>query len=143
MSLNNNCLNRFPITGGRVHTSAGKRDLGSGIEKQPTIRYASGNPLYRWSFASVAVFLDQEARWLYEKGVIDMNTKCKVKLNKLQEMMNDLLMKVITHKEIYNDVFKLRNKLDEICSLAKQDKSLSAKQGKYFMALAFKKNWKK
>jgi len=89
------------------------------------------------------VFPDQEARWLYEKGVIDMNTKCKVKLNKLQEMMNDLLMKVITHKEIYNDVFKLRNKLDEICSLAKQDKSLSTKQGKYFMALAFKKNWKK
>jgi hypothetical protein len=72
-----------------------------------------------------------------------MNTKCKVKLNKLGDMMNDLLMKVTDKKEIYNDVFKLREKLDEICSLAKQDKSLSYKQGKYFMALAFKKNWKK
>ena len=72
-----------------------------------------------------------------------MNTKCKVKLNKLQEMVSDLLMKVTNQKEIYNDVFKLREKLDEICSLAKQDKSVSLKQGKYFMALAFKKNWKK
>jgi len=35
-------------------------------DKQPNIRYASGDPLYRWSFASVAVFPDQEARWLYE-----------------------------------------------------------------------------
>ena len=71
-----------------------------------------------------------------------MNTKCKVKLNKLGEMMNDLLMKVTDKKEIYNDVFKLRNKLDEICSLAKQDKSVSPKQAKYFMAMAFKKNFK-
>ena len=41
---------------------------GSGIrnEKQPNIRYAFGDPLYRWSFASVAGFPDQEARWLYE-----------------------------------------------------------------------------
>ena len=72
-----------------------------------------------------------------------MSTKYKVKLNKLGEMMNDLLMKVIMHKEIYNDVFKLREKLDEICSLAKQDKSISLKQSRYFMALAYKKNWKK
>jgi len=36
------------------------------FEKQPNIRYASGDPLYRWSFASVAVFPDQEARWLYD-----------------------------------------------------------------------------
>ena len=71
-----------------------------------------------------------------------MNTKCKVKLNKLGEMMNDLLMKVSDKKEIYNDVFKLREKLDEICSLAKQDKSVSSKQVKYFMALAFKKDFK-
>ena len=71
-----------------------------------------------------------------------MNTKCKVKLNKLGEMMNDLLMKVTDKKEMYNDVFKLREKLDEICSLAKQDKSLSIKQGKYFMAMALKNKTK-
>ena len=48
-------------------------DLGSGEndKKQPTIRYASGNPLYRWSFASVAVVPDQEARWLQEKNMSD------------------------------------------------------------------------
>ena len=42
---------------------------GSGIrnDKQPNIRYAFGDPLYRWSFASVAGFPDLEARWLYEK----------------------------------------------------------------------------
>jgi hypothetical protein len=41
-------------------------DLGSGKsdKKQPAIRHASGSPLYRWSFASVAVVPDQEARWL-------------------------------------------------------------------------------
>ena len=44
-------------------------DLGSGKsdKKQPAIRHASGSPLYRWSFASVAVVPDQEARWLYEE----------------------------------------------------------------------------
>jgi len=44
---------------------------GSGIrnDKQPNIRYAFGDPLYRWSFASVAGFPDQEARWLYEKKI--------------------------------------------------------------------------
>ena len=142
MSLNNNCLNRFPITGGRVHTSAGKRDLGSGIEKQPTIRHASGSPLYRWSFASVAVFLDQEARWLYEKGVINMSTKYRAKMNKLGEMINNLLMKVVDNKELYGDVLQLREKHDAICSLVKKDKTISLKQGKYFMALAFKKDFK-
>ena len=42
---------------------------GSGIrnDKQPNIRYAFGDPLYRWSFASAAGFPDQEARWLYEE----------------------------------------------------------------------------
>jgi len=35
-------------------------------DKQPNIRHAIGGPLYRWSFASAAVFPDQEARWLYE-----------------------------------------------------------------------------
>jgi len=49
MSLNNNCLKI-------------KND------KQPNIRHASGGPLYRWSFASAAVFPDQEARWLYERN---------------------------------------------------------------------------
>jgi len=45
-------------------------DLGSGKsdKKQPTIRHASGSPLYRWSFASAAVFPDQEVRWLYESN---------------------------------------------------------------------------
>jgi len=35
---------------------------GSGIinDKQPNIRHAFGGPLYRWSFASAAVVLDQE-----------------------------------------------------------------------------------
>ena len=36
-------------------------------DKQPNIRYAFGDPLYRWSFASAAGVPDQEARWLYEK----------------------------------------------------------------------------
>ena len=42
---------------------------GSGIrnDKQPNIRHAFGSPLYGWSFASAAVFPDQEVRWLYEK----------------------------------------------------------------------------
>ena len=47
---------------------------GSGIrnDKQPNIRHAFGGPLYRWSFASAAVFPDQEARWLYEiQPVVD------------------------------------------------------------------------
>ena len=73
-----------------------------------------------------------------------MNTKCKAKMNKLGEMMNDLLIKVSTNKEIYNDVLKLREKLDAICSLVKNDKSVSAKQAGYFMAMAFKgKKFKK
>ena len=71
-----------------------------------------------------------------------MNTKCKAKINKLGEMINDLLMKVIENKELYGDVYKLREKHDAICSLVKKDKSLSIKQGKYFMAMAFKKDFK-
>jgi len=53
---------------------------GSGIrnDKQPNIRHAFGGPLYRWSFASAAVFPDQEVRWLYES-------------NKLQASSNKLL----------------------------------------------------
>jgi len=71
-----------------------------------------------------------------------MSTKYRVKMNKLGEMMNDLLIKVSGKKEIYNDVFKLREKHDEICSLVKNDKLVSSKQAKYFMALAFKKKFK-
>jgi hypothetical protein len=53
---------------------------GSGIrnDKQPNIRYAFGDPLYRWSFASVAVFPDQEVRWLYErKNMKELKKKYK------------------------------------------------------------------
>ena len=35
-------------------------------DKQPNIRHAFGGPLYWWSCASAAGFLDQEARWLYD-----------------------------------------------------------------------------
>ena len=57
-------------------------DLGSGEndKKQPTIRYAFGDPLYRWSFASAAGFPDQEARWLYE--IQPQVEKFNLKLNK-------------------------------------------------------------
>ena len=41
-------------------------DLVTEFDKQPNIWHASGGPLYRWSFASAAVFPDQEARWLYD-----------------------------------------------------------------------------
>ena len=71
-----------------------------------------------------------------------MNTKCKAKINKLGEMINDLLMKVIENKELYGDVYKLREKYDAICGLVKKDKSLSIKQGKYFMAMSFKNKTK-
>jgi len=63
---------------------------GSGIrnEKQPNIRYAFGDPLYRWSFASVAVFPDQEVRWLYEiQPVVE---KFNLELNKLQAASSKL-----------------------------------------------------
>jgi len=48
--------------------SVRQSEIGSGIrnDKQPNIRHAFGGPLYRWSFASVAVFPDQEVRWLYD-----------------------------------------------------------------------------
>ena len=61
------------------------RSNGSGIrnDKQPNIRHAFGGPLYRWSFASAAVVLDQEARWLYEKE------KRSVKLQASSLTMNE------------------------------------------------------
>ena len=63
-------------------------DLGSGIEKQPNIRHAFGGPLYRWSFASVAVFPDQEVRWLYE--IQPEVEKFNLELNKLQAASSKL-----------------------------------------------------
>jgi hypothetical protein len=71
-----------------------------------------------------------------------MSTKYRAKMNKLGEMINNLLMKVIDNKELYGDVLQLREKHDAICSLVKKDKTISLKQGKYFMALAFKKDFK-
>jgi len=71
-----------------------------------------------------------------------MSTKYRAKMNKLGEMINNLLAKVCENKELYNDVLQLREKHDAICSLVKKDKSLSIKQGKYFMAMAFKKDFK-
>ena len=53
---------------------------GHRIDKQPNIRYAFGDPLYRWSFASAAGFPDQEARWLYE--IQPEVEKFNLKLNK-------------------------------------------------------------
>ena len=78
-----------------------------------------------------------------QKG-INMDTKCKAKINKLGEMISALLMKVVENKELYGDVYKLREKHDAICSLIKKDKSVSSRQAKYFMARAFKtKQWEK
>ena len=45
------------------------------------------------------------------------------------------------NKELYGDVLQLREKHDAICSLVKKDKTISLKQGKYFMAIAFKKDF--
>ena len=46
-------------------------DLGSGKsdKKQPAIRYASGDPLYRWSFASATGFPDQEVALVTGKKI--------------------------------------------------------------------------
>ena len=46
-------------------------DLGSGEidKKQPAIRYASGDPLYRWSFASATGFPDQEVALVTGKKI--------------------------------------------------------------------------
>ena len=72
MSLYNNCLGiscrvvwRWNVQPEKsaCHEMADPRNY----DKQPNIRYAFGDPLYRWSFASAAGFPDQEARWLYEK----------------------------------------------------------------------------
>jgi len=51
-------------------------------DKQPNIRHAFGGPLYRWSFASAAGFLDQEARWLYEKATSRKRQATSNKQNK-------------------------------------------------------------
>ena len=68
-----------------------------------------------------------------------MSTKCKVKLNKLGEMINDILIKVSENKQItYSDIFKLKEKHNAICILFKG--SSTKKQGGYFKYLAFIKN---
>ena len=64
-------------------------------------------------------------------AAINMDTKCKAKINKLGEMISALLMKVVENKELYGDVYKLREKHDAICSLIKKDKLRAAKYENY------------
>ena len=71
-----------------------------------------------------------------------MDIKCKAKVNKLGEMINALLMKTIEDKELYGDVYKLREKHDELCVLIKKDKSVSIKQARFFKARAFERSGK-
>ena len=72
----------------------------------------------------------------------NMDTKCKAKVNKLGEMINAVLMKVVKNKELYDDVYQLREKHDEICILIKKDKSISPKQARFFKARAFERSGK-
>ena len=72
-----------------------------------------------------------------------MNTKCTAKVNKLGEMINAILMKVSENKELYKEVYKLRTKYYELCSLIKKDKSVSPKQARFFKARVFEGNWPK
>ncbi len=71
-----------------------------------------------------------------------MDTKCKAKVNKLGEMINALLMKTTEDKKLYEDVYKLREKHDELCVLIKKDKSVSIKQARFFKARAFERSGK-
>jgi hypothetical protein len=71
-----------------------------------------------------------------------MDTKCKAKVNKLGEMINALLMKTTEDKKLYDDVYKLREKHDELCVLIKKDKSVSIKQARFFKARAFERSGK-
>jgi hypothetical protein len=71
-----------------------------------------------------------------------MDTKCKAKVNKLGEMINALLMKTTEDKKLYEDVYKLREKHDELCVLIKKDKSISIKQARFFKARAFERSGK-
>jgi hypothetical protein len=71
-----------------------------------------------------------------------MDTKCKAKVNKLGEMINALLMKTTEDKKLYDDVYKLREKHDELCVLIKKDKSISIKQARFFKARAFERSGK-
>jgi len=81
---------------------------------------------------------DQETE---QKGKY-MDTKCKAKVNKLGEMINALLMKTTEDKKLYDDVYKLREKHDELCVLIKKDKSVSIKQARFFKARAFERSGK-
>ena len=73
----------------------------------------------------------------------NMDTKCKAKVNKLGEMINAILMKVAENKELYDEVYKLRTKYYELCSLIKKDKSISPRQARFFKARVFEGNWPK
>ena len=79
---------------------------GSGIrnDKQPNIRHAFGGPLYRWSFASVAGFPDQEARWLYE--IQPEVEKFNLKLNKKKAASFKLQAPSLTVTEGYYRIIK-------------------------------------
>ncbi len=72
-----------------------------------------------------------------------MNTKCKAKVNKMGEMINAILVKASENKEIYDELYKLRTKYYELCSLMKKDKSVSPKQARFFKARVFEGNWPK
>jgi hypothetical protein len=72
----------------------------------------------------------------------NMDIKCKAKVNKLGEMINALLMKTTEDKKLYGDVYKLREKHDELCVLIKKDKSVSIKQARFFKARAFERSGK-
>ena len=72
-----------------------------------------------------------------------MDTKCKAKVNKLGEMINAILMKVAENKELYDEVYKLRTKYYELCTLIKKDKSISPRQARFFKARVFEGNWPK
>ena len=72
-----------------------------------------------------------------------MNTKCKVKVNKLGEMINALLIKVTINKSLYDDAYQLREKYNQLCVLIKRDKSVSPKQARFFKARIFEGSWPK
>ena len=108
-------------------------DQGSGKsdKKQPTIRRASGSPLYRWSFASAAGVPDQEARWLYEiqpeveKFNLKLNKKkaASIKLQAWQWLKDTIgLLKRRNMKHLNEDHLKrIADILEEILKLVKKD----------------------
>ena len=80
-------------------------------DKQPNIRYAFGDPLYRWSFASAAGVPDQEARWLYEiQPVVE---KFNLKLNKKKAASCKPQAPSLTVTEGYYRMSYERNKYEQ------------------------------